>query len=338
MNRLIYLFLLFGISHIAIAQSKPADTIVVKIGNASKMVLTINDRRDLETMKYYNFQALITDLIKRLEEKDTARREKPAVNYLQPAPVETPDAPTEPSGDQESDDSSVTWTSWPLEQHHRSARTKRTYSAWTFDLGTNNYLQGGKFVDGSNSPYTVRPWGSWFVGINATQRTRLANKFFLEWGGGVSWYNFKFQNNNIRITRTADEVTFAEDSRDFDPVKSKLTASYLHASFVPIIDFGGNRRKPSVFDGDLNENSLRIGAGVYGGYRIGSYSKFVYDDDGDARRERDNNNFYLNNLRYGVRVQVGFGDVDLFFNYDLNDLFIENRGPQLNAFSFGVTL
>ena len=27
---------------------------------------------------------------------------------------------------------------------------------------------------------------------------------------------------------------------------------------------------------------------------------------------------------------------DLFFNYDLNELFAEGKGPKLNAFSFGV--
>jgi hypothetical protein len=30
--------------------------------------------------------------------------------------------------------------------------------------------------------------------------------------------------------------------------------------------------------------------------------------------------------------------LDVFFNYDLNDLFNEGRGPELNAFSFGIIL
>jgi hypothetical protein len=42
-------------------------------------------------------------------------------------------------------------------------------------------------------------------------------------------------------------------------------------------------------------------------------------------------------MRYGLRGQIGFNDIDLFVNYDMNDLFTEGKGPQLNAFSFGIT-
>lgn len=336
MKRTLLLLAILSITRIGIAQSKPADTIVVKIGNASRMVLTIHDKRDLETMKYYNFQALITDLIRRLEEKDTALRPAPAGAYLQENG--TGAEPSAATAAPEVAAISSTPAGWPNHERHGRHSSRRTYSAWTFDLGTNNYLQEGSFTDGSNRPYTVRPWGSWFVGVNSTQRTRLAKKLFLEWGLGANWYNFKFQNENIRLSKTSEQITFAEDSRGLDAVKSKLTASFINASFVPVVDFGGNRSKPSLFDETPAEHALRIGAGVYAGYRIGSYSKFVYKDGGDHRKDRDNDNYYLNNLRYGVRVQVGFGDVDVFFNYDLNDFFIKSRGPQLNAFSFGVTI
>ena len=86
---------------------------------------------------------------------------------------------------------------------------------------------------------------------------------------------------------------------------------------------------------DGNNNSFRIGLGPYIAYRISSHSKLVYNDGG---REKDKNtdNFYLNNFRYGMRLQLGYRSTDLFFNYDLNELFVEGRGPKLNAFSFGV--
>jgi hypothetical protein len=83
-------------------------------------------------------------------------------------------------------------------------------------------------------------------------------------------------------------------------------------------------------------NSFRIGAGPYVGYRIASRSKLVYSEDGDVEKEKDRDSFYLNNLRYGARLQLGFRSTDLFFNYDLNELFVEGKGPKLNAFSFGI--
>ena len=213
---------------------------------------------------------------------------------------------------------------------------KTTYQSFNIDLGLNNYLSGGKFVDADNAPYTVRPLGSWYVAANSFYRTRLARKFFIEWGLGGSIYNFKFQNDSLKVIRDANGIQFINDPREADYRKSKLTAGYLQASFVPVIDLGGNKYKPGVFNG-RSGRSLRFGIGPYAGYRILGYTKQYYRIDGDKKRDRNHDNFYLNNLRYGIRAQIGFRDTDLFFTYDLNELFAKGKGPALNAFSFGVS-
>jgi hypothetical protein len=328
------------------AQTK-ADSVIIHVGEASKVIFAIGNKKDLETLKQYDFQAVVNDLIAKLEKNDTSRLAKPAETYVQPA-VTT----TEPAKEKEED-----WdSSWRdrdrndryvdrdrnVERDQRGVVRerryygRRTYHSFNFDLGTNNYLTDNKFPDQNNDLYTVRPWGSWYVGLNSTQRTRLARKFFVEWGLGVSWYNFKFQDESVLMGKDPGGVTFTTDLRDLDFKKSKLTATYLNGSFVPMLDFGGNRRKSMFFDGDHSE-SFRIGAGPYVGYRIDSYSKQTYKDDGDKKEDRDRDNFYLNNIRYGLRVQLGFRDTDLFFNYDMNELFAATKGPSLNAFSFGIT-
>ncbi|MEY4930928.1 MAG: hypothetical protein RI909_1652 [Bacteroidota bacterium] len=311
------------------AQPKVADTVVIKVGEASKITFTIQSKEDLETLKKYDFQALMNDLIKKLEQKDTSANLHTSQEYLKKDNSENVSVTIESNVEKEEN--------WNHQDNHRDKKySKRTYQSINFDIGTNNYLSSGKFPDQDNSLYTVKPWGSWYVGINSVQRTRLASKFYLEWSLGASWYNFKFQNEQTQITKDNSGVLFALDTRDADFKKSKLTATYLNASIVPMIDFGGNKRKPSFFDG-RNSDSFRIGVGPYVGYRIDSYSKQVFEENGDERKPRDHDNFYLNNIRYGLRTQVGFKDVDLFFNYDMNELFAENKGPKLNAFSFGVT-
>ena len=149
----------------------------------------------------------------------------------------------------------------------------------------------------------------------------------------MSWYTFKFQKDNILIVKDNDGIQFVEDTRDVEFDKSKLSASFVQASLVPIVDFGGHSRKTRVWDGW--NNAFRFGIGPYIGYRISSHSKIVYDD-GDREKEKETDSFYLNNFRYGLRLQIGYRSTDLFFNYDLNELFAEGRGPKLNAFSFGV--
>ena len=219
-------------------------------------------------------------------------------------------------------------------------RKMRTTHGLDIDLGINNYLKDGKSPEATNELYAVKPFGSWYVGLSGTNRTNFGGAFFLEWGGKIDWYNFKFQNESVRIGKDDTEVFFLEDTRtDIDPVKSKLTAAYVDAFLVPTLRFGdsGNDRDNWCFDWDDKEG-FRIGVGGYAGYKIGSYSKFVYEEGGDKRKEKDKDSYYLNNWRYGARLQVGFREVDFFVNYDISELFVENKGPQLNAFSFGITL
>jgi hypothetical protein len=314
--------------------SSPAqagDSVIIRVGKGSKVVFTIKDKRDLETLKHYNFQALMDDMVQKLENRDTTALAKPSSVYLKDsvttAAVEKP-AEIKPVERIEQDEE---------DQKYRKRWGRRTHHSFNIDVGMNNYLQNGKFPDGSNELYTVKPWGSWYVGLNSVLRTHVAGKLFMEWGGGVTWYNFKFSNTKVVMSKDDNGVIFSEDPRDFEFTKSKLTVAYINASIVPVMDFGGSSRKNSFFD-HHHSNSFRVGFGPYVGYRLDSYAKQVHIDNGNKVKNHDHDNFYLNNMRYGLRLQLGFRGTDIFFNYDMNDLFIESKGPKLNAFSFGITL
>jgi hypothetical protein len=325
-----------------LALAQPADTLVVRVGKESKVIFSIKDKADLETLKHYNFQALMDDMIQKLEKRDTSKA-APATTYLKdttqqtvvnPRPEDTWIRERNDRYDQEWED---------RRRERRREISRRPYHSFNIDLGMNNYLDNGHFPDGNNELYTVKPWGSWYVGLTSTLRTRISNKFFLEWGAGVSWYNFKFQNYRATLWEDANGVVFYEDpNTDVEFTKSKLTVCYVNISMIPMFDFGGYSRKPMVFNGDrLNfdrRGSFRIGVGPYIGYRVDSYKKQVWEENGDKQKSHYHDNYYLNNIRYGVRAQIGWRDTDLFFNYDLNGLFIDGKGPNLNAFSFGITL
>jgi len=215
-----------------------------------------------------------------------------------------------------------------------------THHHFEIDLGINNVLEDGSSPSESNALYAVKPWGSWYVALKSINETHVTGKLFLNWGPEVSWYNFKFQNEGVRIGKTNDGLVFTEAAGDINPVKSKLTAAYLNISLVPMLKFGENKRHNDWFDWtDWNDdNGFRIGAGGYAGYRLASYTKYVAKEDGDRDKDKDKDGYFLNDFRYGIRFQVGYRNLDVFVNYDLNELFVENKGPQLNAFSFGIVL
>jgi hypothetical protein len=347
-TRLRTLFILLSTSICTGLFAQPADTLVVRVGKESKVIFSIKDKQDLETLKHYNFQALMDDMIKRLETRDTSKLTKPSTTYLKDSTSTASPYVTQPAEKNQDSEDEWAWTrKYESKRRYSDGRriketSRRPYHSFNIDLGMNNYLENGHFPDGGNQLYTVKPWGSWYVGLSSTWRTRIANKFFIEWAGGVSWYNFKFTNFKTAMTKDDNGVIFYENPSSVDFSKSKLTVAYVNISMVPMVDFGGYSRKPMVFNGDrLNfdkRGSFRFGVGPYVGYRLDSYTKQVWEENGDTRKSHVHDNYYLNNIRYGLRAQIGFRDTDIFFNYDMNELFIENKGPKLNAFSFGITL
>lgn len=329
--------MIFSMCFIVTQAQQTSDTVIVELAKTSRVIFTIKDRSDLEILKHYDFQQLFQDVLLKLEKNDTTALAKRDSTETDSAVASEENG--DDNGDEwrsrkdsdENDDDDDDDYSWKSRMH--GSRWGRTWQSFNFDLGTNNYLSDGSFPDSDNALYSVRPWGSWYLAASSIQRTRLGSKLFIEWGVGISWYNFKFQKDNIQIIKDDNGIQFVEDLRDVDFKKSKLTASFVQASLVPILDFGGHSRKTRVWDG--HNNSFRIGLGPYIGYRIASHSKLVYKND-DREKDKERDNFYLNNFRYGMRLQLGYRSTDLFFNYDLNELFAENKGPKLNAFSFGL--
>ncbi len=322
MKTIFSVMLLVSVIVAAPAQQKP-DTVVVELAKSSRVVFTIKDRKDLPTLRQYDFQALFTDILNKIDNTPV---------------VSEHDTVTEPA-EIKREYEIVTWDSdddgdenWQKER--KNTYSRRTRHSINFDLGMNNYLSDGKFPDENNELYTVRPWGSWYVAIRSIQHTHVKGKLFVEWGAGIDWYNFKFQKDNILMSKDENGVIFIDDNRDVDYIKSKLTASYINASFIPVLDFGGRGSKTRFWDS--YGSKFRIGLGPYAAYRIGSHSKLVYEN-GDKTKEKDRDNFYLNTFRYGLRLQLGIQSTDFFFNYDLNELFSSKpNNPKLNAFSFGI--
>ena len=236
------------------------------------------------------------------------------------------------------------------EKDVREKRRLGTYHSVNFDLGMNNILEDGKSPQENSAAYSVKPFGSWNFAINSVNDTHITGVLHLQWGGSLSWYNFKFEDAATRINKLDDGVEFIQDSRpDLNPIKSKLTSTYININLVPMLDFSSNRQRSSWswrrrerrIDFRFNPHSnggFRIGVGGYAGYKIDSYSKSVYTIEGDKKRDKNKDTLFLNTWRYGARLQVGYRDIDIFVNYDISELFTENRGPQVNAFSFGITI
>lgn len=240
------------------------------------------------------------------------------------------------------DEKNVDKSSASLEVKFESGRKDKnlhTYS--TVELGANNYLMSNEFnFPEGNSDYIVKPFGSWSFSIGSGMRAYATNWLSFDFGADLLWYNFKMENKTVEITEGEEpsQIHFnpnlAYNTDKNEAIRSKLRVSYVNFNLVPVFHFGNKT-------GGFNRRTFRIGAGAYAGYRIGGATKNVYKHDGSKVKAKHSDNFYLNNFRYGVKAIIGVNEVSLFVNYDLNNLFEDNKGPNgenLNAFAFGVNI
>lgn len=345
------------------------DTITIQIGKTKKIVIWVKDKKDLEDLQTYDLNKIIGELkttVDSLEQADqilivtNEKGEQVSISIQTKKESETPAQDSE-AKEREEEEQENEWY-----RHERDSSEKKDQSVnmgihfnkkdkgpqhhfgtrhhFEFDIGMNNYLdEGGNFPGHNNEQYAVRPWGSWFVGINSNFRSHITGPLALQWGGGISWYNFKFEDARTRLEKTPDALNFVrETSQDISADKSKLTASYINLNLVPMLDFRYKTRMEINEQGSrkrvrhYNAKAFRIGLGGYAGYRIDSHAKYKYNHSG-TQREKDRDSFYLNNFRYGARLQVGFRGIDLFANYDLNNLFSSSKAAELHSISFGLT-
>ncbi len=341
MKKIILLSAILYFALIHMVQSQKTDTVVIELAHSSKVVFTIGDKKDLQQLRRYDFQGLFNDILDNLEDNDTLHMLR-AIS-AEDSGVEDEDTDTtaitntDESEDEENEDNEDDENNEDFRgQRDCGSCHSHTHAEFNFDFGINNFLEDGGFPDDHNSQYAVHPWGSWYVGLNSILHTDIGRHVTFEFGLGVSWYNFKFQDDNTLITKGENGVAFSKDLRLLDFNVSKLTATYLNASFIPMYATGSHHHHSRWLHTD--HDSFRIGIGPYAGYRLESHSKQGYTSmiDGDKKADKERDNFYLNNIRYGVRLQMGIEGVDFFAAYDLNSFFVKDKGPKLNAFTIGM--
>jgi len=344
------------------------DTIIIEFGNNSKLVIYVESDEDLKDLEQYDINAMIAELNMSISSSDNSEylqiTDDSGTRFLKDTTVQVSESNIKYYADEDLDTNNSTGfsignieidvdndvfdrrdedfrnTKW---RDRYDRRTLRTRNSFEIDLGLNNWLEDGSFPDETNQLYAVNPMGSWYVGLRSIQKSSIGGPLFINWGGGISWYNWKFENNDVIVIKDSDQIRF-EENAIVDGKKSKLAATYLNVELVPMLDFSYGRRKAKKLDAGsvkitrYKKRGIRIGLGGYAGYRLTSWSKFVFEEDGDKDKNKEKSNYFLNNFRYGIRAQFGFKGMDFFANYDLNEVFASNKGPKLHAISFGITL
>lgn len=201
-------------------------------------------------------------------------------------------------------------------------KAKKVELVTDFDInfGLNNYLQNGKIPSGEQ--YGLSPLGSRYFSLRLMQGWRFNNKYRVAVGAEIAWNNYMF-DEDVMARSSSTGVEFISNSALGLPpfAKSKMTTTFLNI--------------PVIFRARITKG-LVAGVGGYAGYRVYSYRKIEYGDNNKSVKERNRDDFNLNDIQYGLRGELGFKNVDIFCNYNLSPLFKSGQGPQLTPFSFGI--
>ncbi len=344
MKKIFLLLAFLGLVQVAMAAEHPKqlittkqmvlkDSVVIEFGKAGRIVIMVQSTEDFEKLKLMNINQIISELgvkenketgevtLVEIRKKDGSVKEVVRVNE-NGLETEVRLGRMRVLVDESGLDTKVKIQTDPKEKKDPGLKTD-----FNIDLGINNFIKDKTFPT-SDQPYAAKGWGSWNVGLNWVASQRLAKGFHWNFGLGFQWYNFKFENRDFQAVRGQDQISFVERT-DVTGVKSKLSASYLTAMTLLKVNLG------------KTEEGVSLAAGPYVGYRLGGRSKFVYEEPGSStdRIEKVNTGLYLENLRYGLRGEIGIGkDLAFFSTYDLNEFFQPGKGPALNPITFGIII
>ncbi len=150
-------------------------------------------------------------------------------------------------------------------------------------------------------------------------------KLGLEYGITFSAHKYYFEQS-FRMEADKDNFFDAVIPTEENFRKNRLMANYIT---VPL---GFNYRS----NPDDLGNSFNIGIGGYAGFLMSSNHKIKGGDISGKVKIKDD--FNLSKFMYGIEGRIGFGPVNLYAQYHLNEMFKDDRGPVLNQVNIGISI
>lgn len=223
---------------------------------------------------------------------------------------------------------------WETDSIFRTPQKARSH--WSgIDIGFNQLMVGNKFSTDLPDTYD-------YLELNSGKSINInLNLFYHDFqlykrtvmfttGLGMTLNNYRFSSNKTIVADTNRIVggldyTDAGELIKYD--KNKLAVNYV--TVPALIQF--NTRQEF-------KKSLHVGVGMLFSYKYGSHLKLVYNDDGERKKLKRRDEFYIQPFRTDATIRIGYEYYTLYATYALNSLFKDNKGPQLHPFQIGINL
>ncbi|HEX8505192.1 MAG TPA: hypothetical protein VF630_07485 [Hymenobacter sp.] len=344
------------------------DTIVVRLPNQATLTLTVRDAAQLRQMKNYHLDSLTSRLATYITQAEKAAqnattdqvtvqfypdKDQPGKNLPEQIRITTRKKTAHNNRvdvmlnktfgvtvtTDENGSKSYNKTEGRSKEDRQAKRDstrfkqitrKRTSTNFILDLGLNALVNEKSGGDGGDASVDLRTAGSRYVNIGFDWETRLGGKrspVAVLVGPEFAFNNYMLSGNNKWVN--ANGVTsVAKETNGSQFLKSKLATSSVNLPLMLQLKLRDSHFKPT----------FRLGAGGFVGYRLGSHTKIKYISEGNTDKDKDEGSYNLENFLYGAQGTIGYGGLEFFAKYNMNDLFKNNAGPQTQVLSFGVRL
>jgi len=239
-------------------------------------------------------------------------------------------------------------------RYSRNKRPKFNGHWAGFEMGLNGYVNPDfnmsfprdfEYLD-------LRMEKSVVVNINVfEQNVALAKnqKWGMVTGLGFSWNNYRFTRPARLEPDSSVLVGFLDQGINIR--KSKLTALYF--TIPLLLEFQTNNKNA--------KDSFHIGLGMIAGARLSSHTKKYYDEynkpfdvtlydpesdkyvteyssiSPESPKSKRFDDFHLQPFKFDATARIGWGFINLFATYSVNQMFKKDKGPELYPWSAGIT-
>jgi hypothetical protein len=199
-----------------------------------------------------------------------------------------------------------------------------------FGIGINGWTSGGSFTMPKSQKYMELDYGkSLNFQLNPLEKDIHIYKNYINLviGLGFEWSQYQFNNRTTLNPDSSYTSGIIDSTSTLNYKKNRLKTTFVN---IPVlIEFNTNKNADKAF---------HVAFGVIGGYRLGSRTRQVLEEEGLDLRLIRKDSYNMNPFRVNAHASVGYRNFTLYADYALTSLFENGKGPELYPFTFGVKL
>ena len=199
-----------------------------------------------------------------------------------------------------------------------------------FGMGINGWLSQGNLGMPKGQEYMRLNYGkSLNFQLNPFEKNIHIYKNYINLvtGIGFEWSQYEFSNKTRLNPDSNYTYGVIDTTENFNYKKNRFKSTFVN---VPILLEFNTHKNPT--------KSFHIALGVIGGYKLGSRTRQILEQNGNDIKIIRKDDYNLNPFRVNAHASIGYHNFTLYADYALTPLFENGKGPELYPFTLGVKL